>query len=126
VKSCIVADDNAAARSALVLALERRLHVQSISEAASMSALLQHVQAESPALVLLDWDLPGLAAAGGVKTLRALCPDVIVVALSARPEAREAAVAAGVDAFLSKVDAPEMSLQTVRALLAGRTGSPPG
>lgn len=115
-KRYIVADDNAAARSALALALERRLNIQPIYGVANMSELLDQAEAEAPALVLLDWELPGLAAAGGVLALRRLWPGLKVVALSARPEAREAALAAGVDAFLSKVDAPELMLEAVRAL----------
>jgi DNA-binding NarL/FixJ family response regulator len=43
------------------------------------------------------------------------CPALQVVALSGRPEARQAALDAGVHAFVSKGDPPEVLLEAVRS-----------
>lgn len=113
--SIVLADDKAAIRSALALALERKMHVNHLTEAVNMAELLFKVRADRPTLVLLDWELPGLMAAGGVAALRRLQPRLKVIALSARAEARQAALDAEVDAFVSKTDPPEKLLQAVRA-----------
>ena len=70
-------------------------------------------RAKTTHLVLLDWELPGLEADGLLPTLRELCPRLKVIALSGRPEARHAALDAGVDAFVSKGDPPERLLAAV-------------
>jgi hypothetical protein len=48
--------------------------------------------------------------------LRGACPDLCVIALSGRPEARQAAIYAGADAFVSKADPPERLLMTIRSV----------
>jgi len=115
--SVILADDETAIRSALALALKQKLSIQNLCEAANMEELLLRAQGAGPALVLLDWELPGLAAAGGLTALRRQNPTLKVVALSARPEARPAALAAGADAFVSKTEAPDTMLKLIDALL---------
>jgi CheY-like chemotaxis protein len=61
----------------------------------------------------LDWQLPGLAADHLLTTLREACPGLYVIALSGRPEARRAALAAGADAFVYKCDPPERLLAAI-------------
>ena len=114
--SVIVADDDDAVRSALALVLEKKLNILHLSQAANMDELLFRVPETGPALVLLDWELPGLEAAGGVAALRRLRPDLKVAALSARCEARQAALAAGVEAFISKTESPESVVRAISAL----------
>jgi DNA-binding NarL/FixJ family response regulator len=65
-------------------------------------------------LLLLDWELPGDRALDILSTLRIICPALHVIALSGRPEARRAALKAGVDAFVSKSDPPENLLAAIR------------
>jgi DNA-binding NarL/FixJ family response regulator len=114
--SVILADDDTAIRSALALVLKQKLSIQNLSEAANMEELRLKVCEAGPALILLDWELPGLAAGGGLQALRQLNPGLKVLALSARPEARQAAVAAGVDAFVSKTEPPDTMLRVVDGL----------
>ena len=49
--------------------------------------------------------------------LRALNDRLRIVVLSTQPEDRAAAIAAGADAFISKVDPPDQVLAVVRAVL---------
>ena len=51
------------------------------------------MQAACPDLALVDWELPGLIEAGGLATIRKLCPHLTVTVLSGRPGARRAAQA---------------------------------
>lgn len=114
--SVILADDETAIRSALGLVLRQKLNIRILSEAASMDELLPKLREPEAALVLLDWELPGLAAGGGLAALRQLRPGLKVVALSARPEARQLALAAGADAFVSKTEPPDTMLSIMDAL----------
>ncbi len=113
--SVIVADDEAAIRSALGLALKQKLSIQNLGEAANMEELMGRTRGAGAALILLDWELPGLATEG-LATLRRQNPLLKVVALSARPEARQLALAAGADAFVSKTEPPDIMLRLIDEL----------
>ena len=109
----LLADDQSKVRSALRLVLEQQPGVSILGEAVDTTGLLDWVKAACPNLVLLDWELPGLGVDRLLPTLRELCPGLAVIALSGRPEARQAALDAGVDAFVSKGDPPERLLTAV-------------
>jgi DNA-binding NarL/FixJ family response regulator len=109
----LLADDRARVRSALRVLLEQLVGIEVVGEAAEVKGLLTQVKMTSPNLVLLDWELPGLRRNGALSTLRQLGPDLCVIALSGRPESRHAALAAGVDAFVSKGDPPERLLDAI-------------
>ena len=112
----LLADDQPDVRSALRLLLEQGsgLEVQT-REACDADGLLQEALAGCPDLVLLDWELPGLPAAGLLAALRRGCGQVWIVAMSGRPEAQGLALAAGADAFISKGDPPDRLLAAVAA-----------
>jgi DNA-binding NarL/FixJ family response regulator len=75
--------------------------------------LPSRIKATESDLVLLSWELPGLVKFGSLPALREACPDILVIALSGRSEARRAALEAGADAFVSKTDPPERLLATI-------------
>lgn len=118
-----LADDQAKVRSALRLLLEQEPGLRVVGEAAEAEELLVQVQATRPDLMLLDWELPGLALAHSIRSgkqllsvLHRYCPNLRVIALSGQLEARRAALAAGADAFVSKGDPPERLLATLRSM----------
>jgi DNA-binding NarL/FixJ family response regulator len=112
----IVADDESKVRSALELLLEQELGLSIAGEAMDVDELLSQTTSPGPELLLLDWELPGLTVAD-VETLRFRHPHLQIIALSGRPDARRAALIAGVDAFISKVGSPDLLLATIRALM---------
>jgi DNA-binding NarL/FixJ family response regulator len=113
-----LADDQPRVRSALRLLLEQDPQLSVVGEAAAAEGLLAQVRAAHPDLLLLDWELPGLQAADPLlPALRALCPRLSVIALSGRPEARRAALAAQANAFVSKGDPPERLLAAVNGCM---------
>jgi DNA-binding NarL/FixJ family response regulator len=112
----ILADDQAKVRSALRLLLEQEPGMDVVGEVAEAEALAIEVKDAHPDLVLLDWELPGLVANGRFIALCSYHPELKVIALSGRPEARRAALAAGADAFVSKGDPPERLLRTLRLM----------
>jgi DNA-binding NarL/FixJ family response regulator len=111
----LVADDQAKVRSAVRFVLEQDEDVEVLGEAVDATGLLDWMRVVCPDLILLDWELPG---GGGEELLRAIrgnCSRAAIVALSGRHEARRAALAAGVDGFVSKGDPPEALLKTIKA-----------
>jgi len=109
----LLADDQAKVRSALRLLLDRQPGTIVQGEAVDTTGLLDWIRAAAPDLLLLDWELPGPGREHLMPRLRAACPSLKVIALSGRPEARQAALEAGADAFVSKGDAPEMLLAAI-------------
>ena len=116
----ILADDNSATRSALAFILSRRLGLSVAGEAASMDELLRLIGAkiEHPRVLVLDWDLPGLAPQRSLSGLRELDAAMKIVVLSARADAKAQALAAGADAFVSMVEPPEVMLSTIHQIAA--------
>lgn len=115
----LLADDQREVRSALRLLLEQEPGVSVVGEVKEASELLPWVCANALDLVLLDWELPGLRAVEAISALQAARPHVWIVPMSGRPEARDTALAAGADAFVSKGDPPDRLLATIRAIRAG-------
>lgn len=64
-------------------------------------------------VLLLDWELPGLQNSDILMMVRSRCPGIKVIALSSKFEARQEALAARVDAFISKAEPPEQILSTL-------------
>ncbi|MEA3439709.1 MAG: response regulator transcription factor [Chloroflexota bacterium] len=106
----LLADDQAKVRSALRLLLEQEPDIDVLGEAVDMQGLMDWVKVVHPDAILIDWELPGLSDNGMVPELRSICPHLLVVALSGKSEARQEALDAGVDAFVSKGDPPERLL----------------
>ena len=111
----LIADDRSQVRSALRLLLTQQPDLVVVGEAVDAGQALALTEQRRPDLVLLDWDLPGRGDALSPAGLRALRPELSVVALSGRPEARRAALDAGADLFVSKGDPPERLLAAVDA-----------
>ena len=109
----LLADDQSKIRFALRVLLERQPGLEVISEAINAENLLVQVETACPDLVLLGWELPGLATVSLLSALHRARSDLLVIALSGRPEARQAALDAGADAFVSKADPPERLLAAI-------------
>jgi len=109
----LLGDDQLRVRFALRVLLERQPGLEVVGEASDAENLLAQAELVDPDLVLLGWELPGLATAGSLSALRRICPRVSVIALSGRPEARQVALSAGADAFVSKADPPERLLAAI-------------
>ena len=109
----LLADNQPRVRLGLRVLLERQSGLSVIGEVTNAQDLLVQAKVGRPDLVLLGWSLPGLAKADLLPALRSVCPESSVIALSGRPEARRAALAAGADAFVYKCDPPERLLAAI-------------
>jgi DNA-binding NarL/FixJ family response regulator len=109
----LIADSRPHTRSALRLLLAQEPDVVVVGEAADVDEAVSAISTCNPDVVLLDWDLSGQSGSSAVAELRAASPESFVIALSGLPEARQEALAAGVDSFVSKGDPPEKLLAAV-------------
>jgi DNA-binding NarL/FixJ family response regulator len=125
----LVADDQWEVCSALKLLVSHETGMLIVGQAKSALELLDSLEQTMADLVLLDWELPGLATSGEraqsdqkqapvltIAGLQEKFPGLKVVALSCRPEARAEALAGKTDAFISKVDPPEVVINTLNSL----------
>lgn len=69
-----------------------------------------------PDIILLDWELSGESPDQLFSALHSLDTEPTVIVLSVQPERELQALAAGADAFVSKVDPPEKLLHAVDRL----------
>lgn len=113
----LLADDNRKVRFALNVVLQRRPEVVVAGEASDAASLLAIMADAQPDLLLMDWQLPGLDEVGSIPFLRQLYPELMIVALSGRPELGHEALAAGADDFVSKIDPPESLLGAIAACI---------
>ena len=111
----LLADQEFNVRYGLRVLLEEQTGSQIVGEAADAEELMACVEAACPDLLLLSWGLPGRQSADLLAALRRACTDLYVVVLSGRPEARQAVLDAGADAFVSKVEPPERLLAAIEA-----------
>lgn len=127
----LLIDDHPLLRAGLRLMLESALAQAAVQEVASIGEAVR-ADAETPALVLLDIELPGLNGLDGLGVLRRRFPQVpvVVVTSHAEREMQLTALARGADAFLSKAAPMDEMMATIQAALrreprAGDAGSPP-
>ena len=109
----LIAEADAALRTAFRLVLQKRLGLSEIKEAANLAQLQGWLGQWRPDLILLDYNLPGLAAAGGLAKCRPALPGAVIV-LSIRAEDGPDALAAGANDFIPKSFAPEQVLAIIR------------
>lgn len=112
----ILADNKVEERAALRRLLEQDCEIQVVGEADKLESLLTQVQYIRPNLVLLDWELSGLSAGGSLRTLHALCCPLKVIALGGGRTGQNEALAAGVDAYVSREEPAEWLLSTLRTV----------
>jgi DNA-binding response OmpR family regulator len=115
-RSVLVVDDDPAVRRVVRAVLEADgFAVLEAGDGATALALLGASDGEVPRIVILDVMMPGL---DGVDVLRRLdCAEVRVVMLTARDDTatREASLASGADAYLTKPFSAIELLDTIEA-----------
>ena len=106
----LVADKRSRIRFALRLLIEQATEHSIVAEVADDESLTIKIRETTPDLVLLDWDLSKEKNGRIISSLKEDHPQMKVVVLSWRPNARKAALKAGADDFVSKVDPPDRLL----------------
>jgi len=81
--ACLLADDHPLMRAGLRTALESAGDLLVVGEACRGDMFLQQCSERRPDVLLLDLDMPGPGAPSTVAELRATCPALKVLVLSA-------------------------------------------
>lgn len=100
----VVVDDHASFADAISLAIDLQPDLRCLATVGTAEAAVELAQRECPDVVLLDLALPGMGGIEALPVLRAACPDLRIVVLTANTssDALLAAVDAGADGFLPK------------------------
>jgi DNA-binding NarL/FixJ family response regulator len=112
----LIADAHPQVRWALRTVIREEPGLTVVAEVSDSEHLLDEIRAQHPNVILLEWELPGQPGEELLADLSALNHGSRVIVLSRRPEARQAALAAGAEAFISKADAPQQLLAALRQL----------
>ena len=115
-KICI-ADSQARVRYGLRILLEQQAGWEVVCEATCAIELIQQIRSALPDVAIIDWDLPGMPIEVLIRALNEDRPDLLVISLSGRHELRQSALAAGADAYASKVEPPDNLIQSIQRLL---------
>ncbi|MEI6447012.1 MAG: response regulator transcription factor [Actinomycetes bacterium] len=118
----LIAEDDRAAREALVRALE--LEGYSVDAVADGAQALESIEAERPDLLLLDVMMPDVDGLAVCRRLRAHGSDLPILILTARTETSDRVVGldAGADDYLPKPYELNELLARIRALLRRTIG----
>ena len=114
-KSIFLAVGEQHVRQALRLLLDYQENFVITGEASTPESLMAQVCTHPPALLLLDWELPGLRHKRLIETVREYCPRILIVALGIRPEDEVQSLKYGVDKFILKNLFPEDFLSSLKA-----------
>jgi DNA-binding NarL/FixJ family response regulator len=114
----LLADDQVWLRSALRLLLEQEQNLEVVGEVANARAVPASTSSLHPDLLLLDWELPDLKTTTArqqlITALRTLQPQLYIIALTSNQEGKNAHLADGVDAFVSKAEPPNGLLAAIQ------------
>jgi DNA-binding NarL/FixJ family response regulator len=123
----LIADPHPEVVSALHLILSRVPDVGEVKAVGSLVQLLAQCAQTCPDLILFDANLAQStrlqpqSLADQIRVLRRLCPCSLLVVMSSRFEAEQEAVIAGANGYISKTDAPDEVLSTIRRYLGNRS-----
>ena len=119
----LIAEARPSTRAALRALLEHDPHCRRITEATDAQSALAALS-DAPDLLLLDWAVPGLAAAAVVSRARTLRPELVIIALGHHAATRRAALAAGVDCFINTNQPPTDLIALLNTLCPDNTLCP--
>lgn len=125
--SALIIDDHPLYRDALAQLLRSILSESSVQAASSAGEGLRVAEClPELRLVLLDFSLPGVSGTEAIATILRKFPSVIIIAVSASEQRRDASAAlrAGAKQFISKAVSTEVMANAIRRVLQGDFSAP--
>ncbi len=115
--SVLLADDHAVVRDGLARLLQGLDDMEVVGEAANGYEAVDLVQKLEPQVVVMDVNMPRLNGIEATRRILAMCPDTKVIGLSMHEQIdyAQAMMDVGARAYLSKTEATEKLLATIRA-----------
>lgn len=119
----LLADDHPVVRRGLKATIEDDKHLQVIAEAADGNDALRLMEELSPAVAILDIDMPGLNGLGVAREVkqRSLSTRIIFMTFHADEDLMRAAMDVGGKGYLLKGSETEEVCAAIHAVNAGRT-----
>jgi two-component system, NarL family, response regulator NreC len=117
----VLADDHAVVREGLKSLIQTQPDMMVIGEASDGVTALDAVRGCAPHILVVDISMPGLNGIGVTMQVRAMCPSVKVVALSAYEDLgylREL-LRAGAAGYVLKRSAAEVLIYAIRTVMSG-------
>lgn len=112
-RKIIIVDSHPSAQRALSQFIQSQTDFVVSQICSDWQALLSGDGNVYPGIVLLDWESPGIGRAA-LARIRAALAQVTIIAMGVWQASRRNALAAGVDGFINKTDAPEQVLAILR------------
>jgi len=118
----VLVEDHAILREGLRALIELEPDLKVVGEAGTGAEAVRVVQGASPTLVITDLAMPGGSGLQTIEELRALCPNLRVLVLTAycMDEYIGAALSAGADGYVLKDASRAELLQAIRSVIAGQ------
>ena len=116
-----IVDDHTLMRSGLNLMLAKQGDIRVVGEAASAEEALKLIEAEKPAVVLLDISMPGSSGLDCLQAIAHCSPQSRVILLTMHEDSQyvQDGLAAGAMGYVLKKAADEMLYQAIRNVAAG-------
>lgn len=118
----VIADDHPVVRAGIRDLLEAAADVEVVAEAETGAEALEKVEAELPDVLLLDVEMPELSGVEVAQHLQEEASPVRLLALSSYDDQEyvQGLLKAGASGYLTKEHAPELILESVRAVAQGQ------
>jgi DNA-binding NarL/FixJ family response regulator len=116
----LLADDQDKVRSALRLVIDQEQDFEVIGEVTDPDQLLVKIEECKPDLLLLDWELLPAQRKALFTTLKNHYPHLYVIAMSTCILTEVEAIAAGANAFVSKVEPVEKFILALQNLVRSK------
>lgn len=114
----IIVDDDRHTRAGLRAFFSTHPLYAVVGEAINGADAIATIESCQPDAVLLDLHMPVLDGLGAAPIIKERWPAIAIVALSVDAGQRGAALQAGADAFVSKLDAPHQLIAALHGLRA--------
>lgn len=124
----MLVDDHDVVRVGFRMLLSASPDIEVAGEAGSGEAAIQAYAGIAPDVVIMDLSMPGIGGVEAVRRLLAREKDARILVLSAHEDITHPrhALKAGALGYLSKRSAPEVLMEAVRSIAAGRVYLDPG
>jgi DNA-binding NarL/FixJ family response regulator len=121
----LLIDDQRTVRNALRMLFAGQPDIEVLGEASDGACVLAKVRALCPDVLVMDYELQGMNGVQAMEALSAAGERCATVMLSLHDDAatRRHAALAGVHAFVTKHEAPQVLLAAIRSAAATMTGS---
>jgi two-component system, NarL family, response regulator NreC len=118
----VLVEDHAILREGLRALIELEPDLKVVGEASTGAEGVRVVQGSNPTLVITDLVMPGGSGLATIEELRAVCPNLRVLVLSAYcvDEYIGAALSAGADGYVLKDVSRAELLQAIRSVIVGQ------